>query len=114
VLRQVSVEAPDTRNTIRQHYLDLFIEGLQFNIEIDGAEHLEGTRRKADLDRDRRLSKGMSVLRFQASTALFEPHTIVAAVADEAQRRQHDQMTRGRSGWVLAGTGLFRRLVRSS
>jgi very-short-patch-repair endonuclease len=113
VLRQVSVEAPDSRNAIRQHYLDLFIEQLRFNIEIDGAEHLEGARRKADLERDRRLSKGMSVLRFQASTALFEPQTIVAAVADEAQRRQHDQLTGGSSGWALTGTGLFRRLVRS-
>ena len=99
------VIAPDEHGNPRRHFVDLFLVSEGFDIELDGNTHAEPRRRAEDLKRDRRLTKGMGVLRFTAHEALYEPHRIVAEVRAEISRRNYEVRQRGQSH-QLVGSGL--------
>ncbi len=115
IVCQPSVTAEDEHGNPRLHYLDFLLGRYRFDIEIDGAEHGDSKRRGADHERDRRLSKALTVLRFTADDALLRPDKIVRSVRDEIARIPFDRATHARTDvgqHELVGSGLEWHIVR--
>jgi hypothetical protein len=115
-VRQPLVVVEDEHGHPRTHYLDLFLTEHHIDIEVDGSSHLDPNRRAADLQRDRRLAKGMAVLRFSAEEAMFFPERLVQTVRDEIARQGHDRRTRPDDvvgQYELKGSELDWQIVRS-
>jgi hypothetical protein len=111
VVRQPRVIAEDEHGNPREHFLDLFVDDEGYDIEIDGNQHLEKKQNADDKRRDRRLAKGMGVLRFTAGEALNHPDRIVASLREEIERQPHEQLM-GTRTHSLEGHGHERRIVR--
>jgi Protein of unknown function (DUF559) len=110
IASEVLMIAPDEHGNPRRHFLDLFLVSQGFNIEVDGNAHAEPRRRSEDLRRDRRLAKGIGVLRFTAHEALYQPDRVVAEVREEILRRKRE-VDSGGQAYQVVGSGLNWQIV---
>jgi very-short-patch-repair endonuclease len=115
IIRQPLVRAPDENGNPRDHFLDLFLANQRIDIEVDGGDHLERKRRQADLERDRRLSLGIAVVRVTAVEALHHPDRVVNIVRDAIARRHHEARNYGVGSLAdLVGANHHWEIVRRS
>jgi hypothetical protein len=112
--RQPRVIADDEHGNPREHFLDLYLRDESIDVEVDGNNHLEPKRKLRDLQRDRRLSKGMVVVRCTATEALYNSGQLIATIREEIARQAHERRNLpadfvGRHS--LQGQGLDLRIV---